>query len=472
MSRMGCLPGQRFGGAALFGALALIVGLGDAVGVAQTNQIGGAAAERESQRRPNIVLIMADDIGMECLRCYGSEAYDTPNIDRLAQQGMRFLNAHAQPICTPSRVQIMTGRYNHANYIRFGLLDPEALTFGNYLRRAGYRTCIAGKWQLGGGFDGPGRFGFDRYCLWQLTRRPSRYPNPGLEIDGRERDFKMGQFGPDLVSDYVNDFMAEHRDEPFFVYYPMIAPHWPFVPTPDHPDWDPTMWRDAKGEPGGYRTQKYWDAMVRYTDKMVGKVVDQVDALGLTDNTLIIWTADNGTFTEITSPYRGRDYRGGKGSTRDNGTHVGFVARWPGHIDPGTISESLVDFTDVMPTLLDVAGAKPPSYWKSDGVSLLPAFQGKPRNKPAIYCWYQRNGVRENASEHVRDAEYKLYRDGRFFHVVTDPNEQQDLAGQALEGEAARRHSILLPILESYSQRTDLYDPRQLEKREKYPSRE
>ncbi|MEM6692620.1 MAG: sulfatase-like hydrolase/transferase, partial [Planctomycetota bacterium] len=153
--------------------------------------------------QPNVVVIMADDIGWECLSCYGSEQYETPNIDRLAASGLRFENAHSNPICTPSRVQLMTGIYNNRNYIRFGLLDPEAITFGNVMRGAGYETCIGGKWQLEGGFDAPNRFGFDHYCLWQLTRRPSRYPNPGLEIDGVERDFKDGAFGPDVVSDYL-----------------------------------------------------------------------------------------------------------------------------------------------------------------------------------------------------------------------------------------------------------------------------
>jgi arylsulfatase A len=430
-----------------------------------------ALGQQAATRPPNIVVIMADDLGVECLSCYGSEMYETPHIDQLASEGMRFLHAHAQPICTPSRVQIMTGRYNHANYIRFGLLDPAAVTFANLLRRQGYRTCVAGKWQLAGGFDGPGRFGFDRYCLWQLTRRPSRYPNPGLEIDGRELDFKQGQFGPDLVTDYINQFMAEHRDQPFLVYYPMIAPHWPFVPTPDHPDWDPTMWRDAEGEPGGYKSQKYWDAMVRYTDKMVGKVVDQVDALGLGEKTLILWTADNGTFRRIESPFRGRSYQGGKGTTTDNGTHVGFVARWPGVIAPGSVSDSLVDLTDVLPTLLDVAGIEPAPHLTTDGVSLRPALKGQPRDKPGIFCWYERNGVREQASQHVRDRRYKLYGDGRFYNITADPLEMNPLDPQALSDEAEQHHARLQQILATRMAETARFDPQQRAKRETYPSR-
>lgn len=426
------------------------------------------AAGAAEARRPNVVLIMADDIGVECLGCYGSEAYETPHLDKLAASGMRFEHAHSQPICTPSRVQIMTGKYNNRNYIRFGLLDPEAVTFGHLLRDAGYRTCIAGKWQLKGGFDGPGHFGFDRYCLWQLTRRPSRYPNPGLEIDGREVDFKDGQFGPDLVSDYICEFMEANRRRPFLVYYPMILPHWPFVPTPDHPDWDPTMWRDAKGEPGGFRGPKYWDAMVGYTDKMAGKVVAKLDELGLRENTLVIWTADNGTYKGITSPFRGRAYQGGKGSTKDNGTHVGFIASWPGTIPAGSVSDALVDFADVVPTLADVAEADVPDALHLDGVSLAPLFHGEPREKDHIYCWYHRNGVREQASEHVRTARYKLYADGRFFDVEADPEEETDLAAGGVSEALEPVHTCLQQVLKQHMEVTRAADERQNAKRAKY----
>ncbi len=405
----------------------------------------GQAAER-----PNIVVMMADDIGWENLGCYGSGVYHTPHLDRLAAEGVRFDHAHSQPICTPSRVQIMTGIHNHRNYVRFGLLDPEAVTFANVLRDAGYRTAIAGKWQLEGGFDGVRNFGFDRHCLWQLTRRPSRYPNPGLEIDGVEKDFKNGEFGPDLIADYVRDFIVSQKGaaEPFLVYYPMLLPHWPFVPTPDHPDWDPEMWRDAVKEPGGHRDQKYWEAFVGYTDKMVGRLLDTLDETGHRDNTLVIWTGDNGTYTDIVSDFRGRPYRGGKGSPRDNGTHVGFLARWPGVIAPGGTSDALVDFSDIFPTLLEAAGAPMPTGL--DGISLMPVFQGRAedRKKDAIYCWYHRDGLRDQASQHARDQRHKLYATGAFFDTVADPDERTDLAANGVPKELASTHAKLKAVLD------------------------
>ncbi|MEM0897507.1 MAG: sulfatase-like hydrolase/transferase [Verrucomicrobiota bacterium] len=299
-----------------------------------------------SADRPNVIVIMADDIGWECFSCYGGQNNKTPHVDALAASGMRFENAHSQPICTPSRVQIMTGIYNNRNYVKFGLLDPEATTFGHLMKETGYRTLVAGKWQLEGGFEGPNNFGFDEYCLWQLTRRPSRYPNPGLEINGEEKDFKNGEFGPDLVTDYICEFIEKNKGEPFFVYYPMIAPHWPFLPTPDSDEWDPTMWKDAKGEPGGFKGPEYWDDMVLYTDKMVGKVMMKLEETGLRENTLVIFTGDNGTYESVTSDFRGQKYVGGKGKSKDNGTHVPFVVSWPAVIKPTYFWPRKSDVTD------------------------------------------------------------------------------------------------------------------------------
>jgi|TARA_Y100000780_G_scaffold96969_1_gene88294 arylsulfatase A len=159
-------------------------------------------ASGQAAGEPNIVLIMADDMGYECVTANGGESYSTPNLDRLARGGMRFEHCYSQPICTPSRVQLMTGNYNQRNYIRFGLLDPAVTTFGHLAKRAGYATCIGGKWQLENGLKGPNHFGFDEYCLWQLTRRPSRYPNPGLEVNSTLR-YKLHRDGRFI--DIAND---------------------------------------------------------------------------------------------------------------------------------------------------------------------------------------------------------------------------------------------------------------------------
>jgi len=384
---------------------------------------GCTAAAAAETTRPNIVLIMADDLGYECLSCNGSTTYRTPRLDALARGGTRFQHCHSQPICTPSRVQIMTGIYNNRNYLRFGLLDPRAKTFAHVLKAAGYATCIAGKWQLGGGFEGPKHFGFDEYCLWQLTRRPGRYVNPGLEINGRQVDYDQGEYGPDLVSDYLCDFIERHQDGPFLAYYPMILPHWPFEPTPDSPDYDKTS-------PGkkGIGEMKYFGDMVAYTDKLAGKVADKLDALGIRENTLLLFTGDNGTYTGITSMLGEVAIRGGKGSTRDNGTHVPLIASWPGVVPAGEVSQTLIDFSDMLPTMAEVAGAEIPAAIRSDGTSFARLLRGEPfTGRSWIYCWYERNGRRGSESQHTRNRLYKLYADGRFYHVVDDFGEQSPL---------------------------------------------
>ncbi|MEM9481315.1 MAG: sulfatase-like hydrolase/transferase [Verrucomicrobiota bacterium] len=424
--------------------------------------------------RPNVIVIMADDIGWECFSCYGGENNKTPHVDALAASGIRFENAHSQPICTPSRVQIMTGIYNNRNYVKFGFLDPEATTFGHLMKDAGYRTLVAGKWQLEGGFEGPTKFGFDEYCLWQLTRRPSRYPNPGLEINGEEKDFKNGEFGPDLVSDYICDFIEKNKEEPFFVYYPMIAPHWPFLPTPDSDDWDPTMWKDAKGEPGGFKGPEYWDDMVLYTDKMVGKVVAKLEETGLRENTLVIFTGDNGTYESVTSDFRGKKYVGGKGKTKDNGTHVPFVVSWPAVIEPNQVRKELVDFSDVLPTIVEAGGGTVPSELNVDGKSHVPLFRGDESYVPRdyIYCWYERTGIREKASEYVRNEKFKLYGGGRFYNVKKDMEEKKDLRANGAYGGWEKTYKMLDAALRKHMLVTDEFDPLLNEKRAPYLKKE
>lgn len=415
------------------------------------------------ERPPNIVLIMADDMGFECVGANGGTSYRTPELDRLAAASMRFVNAHSQPICTPSRVQIMTGIYNHRNYVRFGLLDPDVNTFGHLFRNAGYRTCVVGKWQLEGGFEGPGHFGFDEYCLWQLTRRPARYTNPGLEVNGAEADYRDGEFGPDIVSDYLCDFMERNRDRSFFAYYPMILPHYPFVPTPGSPDYDPTM----RGEKG-IGDPKYFDGMVEYVDKIVGKVVAKLDALGLRDRTLIVFTGDNGTHPRVVSRMGTRAYRGGKGSTRDNGTHVPFIANWPGKIPAGKVNPALIDFSDILPTLADVAGIAVPAAPTLDGRSQAAVFRGESvAARDWIYCWYDRNGNREQAKELVRNARFKLYGDGSFYDVIADFGEKQPLNPTDLPPDVRAVHARLETELRRKMAITDAHDPIQEEKREK-----
>ena len=192
--------------------------------------------------KPNVLLIMVDDMGAECLSCYGGREYATPNLDALAASGAKFTHCYSTPLCTPSRVQIMTGKYNFRNYVQFGYLPPKETNFAHLFRAAGYRTCVAGKWQLSGERgeprekSNPADWGFDEYCLWQLDDRQSRYWDPLLEQDGKILRPGKDAYGPDLISDYLIDFVGRNKDRPFFAYYPMILTHGPFEPTPASSD--------------------------------------------------------------------------------------------------------------------------------------------------------------------------------------------------------------------------------------------
>jgi arylsulfatase A len=417
-------------------------------------------------KRPNVVLIMADDMGYECVHSNGGEEYDTPRLDELAATGIRFEHCHSQPICTPSRVQIMTGIYNNRNYVRFGLLDPEANTFGHLFQKAGYKTAIAGKWQLEGGFTGPNNFGFDEYCLWQLTRRPPRFPNPGFEINGEEINYTKGEYGPDIASDYLCDFMERNKDEEFFVYYPMIPPHYPFQPTPDSDEWDST---ESREYPKKEWRDEWFADMVTYTDKVVGRIVDKLEKLGLRENTLVIFTGDNGTYAGMETDYKGGIYVGGKGKTKDNGTHVPLIVNWPGQTPKGEVSQSLVDFSDMLPTIAEVAGIEVPKEWSVDGISFASEIKGgESSTREWIYCWYSPRGIRNMAKELVRDQKFKVYSDGKIFNVTSDFKEKNPLKSSDLKGSDKEVVNMLSRVLKEHLAISHEADPIQTAKRENF----
>jgi len=405
------------------------------------------AADPMKSGKPNLVLILADDLGYETLGANGGTSYRTPVLDRLAAAGTRFTNCFVQPLCTPTRVQLMTGVSNARNYIRFGILDPQSVTFANLLQRAGYATCIVGKWQLGRAPDLPKRFGFDESCLWQHTRRPPRYANPGLEINGAEKDYTHGEYGPDLVNDYALDFITRHKDVPFLLYYPMMLTHAPYQPTPDSPDWDPqTRGEEAK------TNEKHFGDMVAYMDKLIGKLVDKLDALRLRDNTLVVFLGDNGTGRGVRSRMGDNLILGGKGTTTSAGMHVPLIANWPGQAIAGRVCTDLVDSTDFLPTLLDAAGVNPPAGMPLDGRSFLPQLRGeKGQPREWIYSWYSpRQGADRTIREFAFNRQFKLYRSGEFFDLVDDVHEKRPLEVGSLAGEPAAAARLLQGALDQF----------------------
>lgn len=329
--------------------------------------------------KPNIVLIMADDFGYECVTANGGQSYQTPHLDRLAAGGVRFEHCHVQPLCTPTRVQLMTGLYNVRNYLNFGTLPRSETTFGHRLKEAGYATGICGKWQLGHEVDSPQHFGFDESCLWQQTRRPPRYANPGLEYNGVTRDFKNGEYGPTLVNDFALDFITRHKGEPFFLYYPMILTHDPFQPTPDSPGWDPA----AIGESVN-KDVKHFADMTAYMDQLIGRVDAKLADLGIRDNTLLVFLGDNGTHSTVTSRFAGADYRGGKGTTTRRGTHVPLIASWPAVMTQGRVNQDLISSVDLFPTLCEAAGDSGPREDRRRQLSAATARRSRPAARMAL----------------------------------------------------------------------------------------
>ena len=408
---------------------------------------GTMAAAEQTVSKPNVILIMADDFGYEGIGANGSTSYQTPHIDKLAATGMRFEHCYSQPLCTPTRVQLMTGQYNIRNYVRFGLLDPKQTTFAHLFKQAGYTTGIVGKWQLGGGFDGPKHFGFDEYCLWQLTRRPPRFANPGLEINGKEVDYNQGEYGPDLVCKYAEDFIGRHKDKPFLLYYPMILTHSPYQPTPDSPDYDPK----AVGEKVN-RDDRHFGEMTNYMDKLVGRLVAKLDEHKLRERTLVIFTGDNGTGRGIVSKLGDVTVDGGKGGMDDNGMRVPLVVNWPGVVQAGKVSRDLVDSTDHFATICQVAGITIPSQLPLDGQSYLPQLRGETgQPREWTYCWYAPNQNKVNKPrQFARDQRYKLYGDGRFVEVDSQRFAERELAEDNLSGEARAAKKKLAAVLERF----------------------
>ncbi len=407
-------------------------------------------ADRTAQTNPpNLVIIMADDAGRECFGCYGSQEYQTPNIDRLAANGLRFANCHSCPLCTPSRVKLMTGQSNIRNYYAFSILPRKEKTFAHMLQQAGYLTAVAGKWQLlgaehygelAGAGTTPDAAGFDEHCLWQVDQLGPRYWHPKLVRNGNYQKSQADQYGPDICTEFICQFIDENRRNRFCVYYPMILPHSPFRPTPHSAD-----------KTNENKKQNFVD-MVQYVDTLVGRIIGQLEKSGVRDNTLVMFLADNGTHRNIRSRLGDRSVQGGKGLTIDDGTHVPLVISWPAMIRHGHVCHDLIDLSDFLPTLADVTGSKLPADVTLDGISFAPVLRGaaNPRPRQFIYCYYNPRPGSQRYPRPVifaRDKQFKLYSDGRLFDVAADILEQNAIMQEGDTRQTAAARQRLLDVI-------------------------
>ena len=402
----------------------------------------GTASAKEKM---NIVLIMADDSAADNYGCYGSTFFSTPRLDALAASGAKFNYCYSEPVCTPSRVKIMTGRDGIRNYTAFGALDRSETTFGTMMKQAGYATAVAGKWQLHGGSNGSlaPQCGFDTFCLWNYPgARRERFWNPGIVRDGIVLETTQEDYGPDIFTDYIIEFMEKNRERPFFVYYPMVLVHSPFLPTPDS---KPSSGKDKKAQ----ALENFRD-MTAYADKCVGRIVDALEKNGLREKTVVIYTTDNGTHRNLTYPFKDELRDGEKAYAADGGSHAPLIVNCPGTVLPGIVTNDLVDFSDVMPTLGQISGATLPDV-TLDGRGFWPQCLGRKGNpRPWIFQYYypkftkaaEQHGQGINGNEIVwaQNQHYKLYRDGSLY-ATADRHETQAIqpgTGSA-EAEQARR---------------------------------
>lgn len=430
-------------------------------GVGATALLPAALSQATAGKKTNVVLIMSDDTGYEVFGCYGSKQYSTPNIDRLAENGMRFNHCYSQPICCPSRVEIMTGKSNARNYVYWDVLDPAEKTIGHMMQDAGYATCIAGKWQLygtgafapelAGKGTLPENAGFDEHCMWQVDTKTERYWQPEFRVNGEATSF-LGEdaFGPEICTDYLCDFIDRNKEKPFFAYYPMMLTHSPFVTTPDSVDRSSTS------------GQKNFEDMVAYMDKMVGRIVDQLDEAGVLENTLILFTGDNGSpgggKGGIVSELNGKMIAGGKGKTTDAGTRVALVANMPGTVPAGKVTDDLVDFSDMMPTMAAMTGASLPKGDVLDGVSFAPQLHGKKGSpRESIYSYTEGvPGPEPDPTIYARNQRWKLYSDGRLFDISNDVLEQKPI----MTGRHAVRSKLQATIDSMPSKGLKIYRPK------------
>lgn len=393
----------------------------------------GNYSDENKTNKPNILFILADDLGIEGVSSYGGGLVDTPNIDRLAKEGMKFTHMFSNPSCTPTRAELLTGRepfmtntlFPIWNYERHkdNVLDRSNPSFARQLQKVGYRTAIAGKWQLSflAHQDWIHDFGFDTYMVWQTVtannERTQRYHNPYFRSDGEIVHKKIkGRYGPDVMVEFLKDFIkASHDDKkPFLAYYTALLPHFPWVPTPASTD--TSMAGAFSRGIIEYGVPQYYPDMIKRLDYNVGQLLEALDQLGIADNTIVIFMADNGTDQHLYSIYKGQTLYGGKGTLTDRGTRVPLLIRWPGHIEPNSINNSLIEAADIFPTLCELTGAPLPDKF-IHGESFADILLGKKSSRPKK-DWVH---IQEHHDRYLRTKEWIVTDKGVYKKVQPYP---------------------------------------------------
>jgi arylsulfatase A len=390
------------------------------------------ARERSSATRPNIVFILADDFGIDGVSAYGGP-YPTPAIDDLSKRGMRFEWAYCTPVCGPSRAQLMTGQYPFRN----GGIDidgtmnratpPRTPSLPALLKSVGYATGMAGKWgQLK---KSPGEWGVDR---WMTAKG---FQNMYWRTSWKENDVEITRdseiYFPDEMVAYTRRFIREYRNQPFFFYYAMKTPHVPIQRTPDT-------------APGVTDKAQLYADNVAYVDKQVRLIMEELDAQGLRENTVVFFSGDNGSVYSRAT-INGRRILGGKVQMNNGGAHVPLIASWPAAIPASQTCSDLVDFTDMLPTLAQIAGFDLPGGHVLDGRSFLPQLKGQPGN-PRDWVFVQMGHY-----YFVRNRNWQLNESGVLFDLKGLPYEAPPVPPDDVSPEVARACRELQAVLDRFN---------------------
>jgi len=380
------------------------------------------------KKLPNIIFILADDLGIGDVGCYGADNYKTPNIDRLASQGIRFTNAYTTPLSGPSRATILTGRHlfrtGATNQDACGLLKPAAETMmPTYLKQAGYVTTAIGKWgQLP---LEPSEWGFDESLKFQGSGIYWNTQDKGKTylLNGIKTNLKDKEYMPDVMHKTLVDFLTTNRNKPFFAYYSLSHVHTEILPTPDSKPGSKNLYADN----------------ISYMDKLVGQLVSELERLNLSENTILIFFGDNGTAggRADAATIGGRRLSGQKGSMLEGGGLVPFIAYWPGVTPKGKVSNDLISAVDFIPTFAEIAGVQLPGDKVLDGQSFNAQLHGKKGNShSSIFVqlanmWY------------VRSHGWKLNQSGELFDMSKAPFEEIMVAADTKDPKAiAARKSL------------------------------
>jgi arylsulfatase A-like enzyme len=420
-------------------ALAVAVRAG---GLAAGDASPDAEADRGAGARPNVVVVLVDDMGWKDLSCQGSDFYRTPHVDRLAASGMRFTSGYsACTVCSPTRAALLTGQYPARLHITDWIaghdrpfaklkipawqkrLPLETVTVAERLKAAGYATASIGKWHLGAAGFSPREQGFDENVGGTDRGQPPSYFSP-YRIPTLA-DGPPGEYLTDREAAEAVRFIREHRDRPFFLYLPHHCVHTPIQAKPEVA----ARYAGRLGEAGGKNAA--YAAMVESVDDALGSILDTLDALGLRDRTAIFFTSDNGGLAQMTD---NAPLRAGKGSAYEAGVRVPFLVSWPGVTRPGTTSDVPVITPDIPATILDVTGVGPEPSQPLDGASLAAALRGGGLDRDALY-WHYPHYHPGGATPHsaIRSGDFRLvhfYEDGHseLYNLRSDPGEAADLA--------------------------------------------